>query len=376
MLRIGSVAALAVALGGCGGTLGSALVTPAGSTSDYFVACLKQNGFIPGKQDLSLALIQSNLTSGLLAPRDKPTDSTADFSAAAEAARVRDRMSKPGMVNKYLDCYIAPVDQADIEGRLLRGHIVLTLLAQFGSASLAAKERATKPDDAIAMQGHIRRAQFHLLSASPSGLRGIYGLSDPKLLPNSSAATASLAQLTKEDLPNFHTARRVSAVFEVGLDIARVDGRYIASLAGSVFDIVSGAVSSGGLNPAVFSKLRDLMGGVAEGMKLAAQNQWYGSALIADAELSILVNQTPPTIPPGDPYYRDVSRAWAYWQRRLNVACDGLSMLAGEKKTTCLPAAGDMADFIEEEFGPDHPFLKPLRDKAKDVAAKKADAIK
>lgn len=118
------------------------------------------------------------------------------------------------------------------------------------------------------------------------------------------------------------------------------------------------------------------MGGVAEGMKLAAQNQWYGSALIADAELSILVNQTPPTIPPGDPYYRDVSRAWAYWQRRLNVACDGLSMLAGEKKTTCLPAAGDMADFIEEEFGPDHPFLKPLRDKAKDVAAKKADAIK
>ncbi len=368
MLRIGLMASLALLLGACGATLGSTLLLPPGSTKSYFATCLKDNEFIPSVDGLSVVAVQQRLTSGLLYPRD---------GQSPEA-----RLVKKGYVNLYLDCYLAPVDLTDIEGRLLRGHIVLTLLAQYGAASLSAKERVSKPDDAIAMQGHIRRSQFHLLSASPSGLRTIYGLDDKDsdgksfFVPSATAATATKATgvMSLENLPNFHNARRVAAVFDVGLDIARVDGRYVASLAGSVFDIVSGAVSTGGLNPALISKVQDLMGGVAQGMQLAALNQWYGPAFIADAELSILSNPSAVVETVGQFRYRDVGKSWFYWQRRLNTACDGLSMLAGEKKTTCLPTAGEMADFIEEEYGVEHPFVAPLRNKARDIAIRKAKA--
>jgi hypothetical protein len=366
MLRFAIVASLTLLLGACGATLGSALLLPPGSTTEYFAKCLKANGFIDSETGASLSSVQQKLTSGLLYPRDGTSPA--------------DRMLKKGWVNLYLDCYLAPVEQTDIEGRLLRGHIVLTLLAQYGSASLVMKDRASKPDDAIAMQGHIRRAQFQLLSVSPAGLRGVYGLDGKAedgslLIPDRTATMARTTKLISEDLPNFHNARRVAAVFDVGLDIMRVDGRYIASLAGSVFDIVSGTIATGGLNPGTVSKLQDLMGGVAQGMQLAALNQWYGSAFIADAELSILVSQNPPSAS-NLPYYRDVSRSWFYWQKRLDAACDGLNKLAGEKKTTCLPTAGEMADFIEAEFGADHGFIKPLRIKAKDEAARKAAATK
>jgi hypothetical protein len=370
MLRIGLVASLALLLGACGATIGSTLLLPPGSTSEYFVGCLKKNGFIPSQEELSLSAIQKRLTSGLLYPRDG-------------SKSPQQRFLEKGYVNLYLDCYLAEVDTRDVEGRLLRGHIVLTLLAQYGSASLVAKERVSKPDDAIAMQGHIRRAQFHLLSASPSGLRATYGLDKtdadgkPLLAPGDArTATKATAELSAGDLPNFHSARRVAAVFDVGLDLARVDGRYIASLAGSVFDIVSGAISSGGLSLASVSKLQDLMAGVAQGMQLAALNQWYGPAFLLDAELAIPSgSSSTPIATVGEFYYREVGRTWLYWQRRLTVACDGLSVLAGEKKTTCLPTAGEMADFLEEEYG-DHPFVSPLRNKAKDDAIRKAKAGK
>jgi hypothetical protein len=161
----------------------------------------------------------------------------------------------------------------------------------------------------------------------------------------------------------------VAAVFDVGLDIARVDGRYIASLAGSVFDIVSGAVSSGGLSLTSVSKLQELMAGVAQGMQLAALNQWYGPAFMLDAELAILVNPAQSTAVPGYPY---MGKSWIYWQRRLNAACEALGALAGEKKAPCQPTAAEIADFIEAGGGSDHPFLLALRNKAKDEAIRKA----
>ncbi|HZP98302.1 MAG TPA: hypothetical protein VFB13_02110 [Reyranella sp.] len=378
MIKVAYAALASLFLCACGATIAGELMVPAGTPLDDFRKCLKANGFMAQNEELSFGLIQSRLTTGIIPRRyvSENVEAAEYFSKEAEASRVMARLMIKGEVSKYLDCYLsAPVDMADIEGRLLRGHVVLTLLAEYGQASLIAKNRISKPDDAIAMMGHIKRAQFYLLSASPYGLRAVYFRGND---PNGAAymTDAVLAAnarkiglMALQDLPNFHNAQRVAAVFDVGLDIAKVDGRYVTDMVGSAFDIVSGAVASGGFSLAAAApKLQEIMKGVTAGLQLVAANMWYGPPLIDDAALTLLSDPGPAS---AVPYYRETGTGWIYWQRRLSASCDALQTLAGDKKTACLPTVSEMADFIQVEM-PDHPLLQTLRNKIKDDAIKKA----
>lgn len=352
--RLAGIVAAAMLLAGCGSTIFTELVRPPGKDRTYFQTCLRNNGFLPG--DFSVAAVAQRLREGVIYPEVWPdaTPANAPFGVADERMLIGELSARPGYVNLFLDCYVAKVDQANIEGRLLRGHILTTLLAQYASASLIAKEKATKSDDAATIMAHIRRAEILLISLSPEALTAIYGLK------RDTAGDARLHDMTLRLMPNFRNAQRVAAVFDIGIDIARVDGRFVAGAAGNLFDVVSGAVSGGPFNPALAPKVNELFAAAVAGLQLAAQSELYGGAFIRDAQLSLLDVALPLRGPPPE---NPVGEVWQAWLARINAACDSLRGAAGDNNLPCQPSTIDMVNFLKREY-PTHPYLPALKDKA------------
>jgi hypothetical protein len=232
------------------------------------------------------------------------------------------------------------------------------LLAQYAAASVMAKESATMPTDAATIIFHIRRASIHLLSASPQGLEATYLQSKPGP-PQFNAETAkALGSYLELDLQNFRNAQRVAAVFDIGTDIAKIDGRYVANTAGTIFDVVSTTVATGGFNPSVVPKLQSLLAASVAGLTLAAQSQWYGSAFIRDAQESLLTKRSPAN--QLDP---SVIVLWRAWQARINAACESLKVAADTRLKPCEPTAAEIIDYLKREY-PDHPYLPALKARA------------
>ena len=77
---------------------------------------------------------------------------------------------------------------------------------------------------------------------------------------------AKLFDMTVRLMPNFRNAQRVAAVFDIGVDIARVDGRFVAGTAGNLFEVISGAASGGLFNPSLAPKLNELFVAAVAGL--------------------------------------------------------------------------------------------------------------
>lgn len=357
MYKLVVVVAAGLALAGCGGTIFSLAVDPPGKTRDYFLKCLQSNRFLPDSANkASASEVAARLTEGIVPTQYAPASNTG-YTIEAETGEIEALRRQPGYVNRFLDCYVAPVRATDLKGRLLRGQIVAALLAQYASATLIAKERATKPDDAATIIFHIRRAALHLMSVSPEALESLYLLRKEDIPLKSRpgpAAARDLAALVRLSLPNFHNAQRTAAVFDIGTDIARIDGRFVTNTAGTIFDVVSTTAVSGGFNPSVVPKLQGLVEAAVAGLSLAAQSQWYGSAFIRDAQESLLVDMSDT---------RNIGLLWLAWQSRINAACESLKAVTDTRAKPCEPTAIEMADYIKREY-PGHPYLDALQERA------------
>jgi hypothetical protein len=349
----------AFALTACGSTLITQLATPPGKAitpHSYLVECLRSNHFLGPAEGDQISAIASRLMQGVV-PLQVWQET--DNQLASETTQIDQLRGQPGYVNLFLDCYIAPVAQDQTSKRLLRGHIVTTLLAQYASASLIAKERAAKPDDAAQIIFHVRRASIHLMTVSPDALEAMYGLKSTKqdervALQGKIPADArrQLATMMLFDLPNFRNAQRVAAVFDIGVDIARVDGRAALQTAGTIFDVVSTTVATGGFNPSVVPKLQGLLESAVAGLSLTAQSAWYGSAFMRDGQEALLIHMRS-----GD---ENMGPLWMAWQARINAACDSLKAVADTRLKPCEPTAADMVEYLKREF-PDHPYLPALK---------------
>lgn len=83
-------------------------------------------------------------------------------------------------VNRYLDCYIAPVGtdvfgsgsaaaedgDYDMEGRLLRAHLLLTMIASYGAELVSTGSGKRAPGHAARLLGHVRDAEMSLRMVS------------------------------------------------------------------------------------------------------------------------------------------------------------------------------------------------------------------
>jgi len=368
MLRAVVAVGIALTVAACGSNIFSLTVDPPGKTPGYFAECLRDNHFLDGSPgSFKPSVVAARLAEGVVlrqswpdgvsvsAPKSQP-----NMTFVTEASQIGTIASThPGYVHLFLDCYIAHVDQSDHAGRLLRGQIMTALLAQYAAASVMAKESATMPNDAATIIFHIRRASIHLLSASPQGLEATYSLrSKAGSLQFDAEAAQALASYLELDLQNFRNAQRVAAVFDIGTDIAKIDGRYVANTAGTIFDVVSTTVATGGLNPSAIPKLQSLLAASVAGLTLAAQSQWYGSAFIRDAQESLLIKRSPAN--QLDPR---VIVLWRAWQARINAACESLKVAADTRLKPCEPTAAEIIDYLKREY-PDHPYLPVLKARA------------
>src|SRR5258708_38980262 len=145
-----ATAILAFAMCGCAATSGDL----AGTTSKTTCANVKTNNGRNVTDDKGAPhqdLINALLT-GLVADPSAPA---ADGSSAAEDP-----------FDKLLDCYVGPVKAADVEQRLLRGHIVVTMLAIYGRYTVNLRRYTGVEDDASTILKSISAAELQLSKSS------------------------------------------------------------------------------------------------------------------------------------------------------------------------------------------------------------------
>lgn len=158
---------LGLALSGCG-TL--SVLHPPGRDMSRYDSCLSAIDFGSGTTNLPPHEVEARLASAIARGTAITTDQSANgiWPAAPPSVAMADdlRRSEHTPFQQFLDCYVGPVDPIDYETRLLRGHIALSMIAQYSASVIdnsAASKKKQYASDAIGM---ITAAELALRSAS------------------------------------------------------------------------------------------------------------------------------------------------------------------------------------------------------------------
>lgn len=284
-------------------------------------------------------------------------------------------------LSRFLDCYVAPVGVADagaapdamapaglheygdedVEGRLLRGHILLALLAQYGTQLIVTYPSKRQVAQAELLLGHIKDAETSLRRASvvmdeerrakAAAIPGLLAAADAAgnaidLAPAAAtpaapaaAEPAAIRTLTIADLRGRVQAElgwteyttRVLRIFQVGVDIQRIDTQQTLDRFSNLIAAFSGPV--GGFK----SILKDGMAGIVTVQKV----KLYGGAYLRDARGTLAVARATTRRADGSWTYdvQALSQGWELWDREIVRACQVLATV-GKKdpaSAVCIP---------------------------------------
>lgn len=263
-------------------------------------------------------------------------------------------------LNRFLDCYVAPVDDDDVEGRLLRAHILLALLTQFGKELIVSHASSKQVTQAELLLGHVVDAEKALRDASvimTPATRQAIGKSDAgavklleadkttaltetdgKLFLKNGGATYNGAlgyvTLTHDDAQPFlrwkEYATRLLRVFQVGVDDERIDAQQTLDRASNLIAAFSGPPT--GFLPI----LKDGLAGVISVQK----TRLYGDAYLRDARETRLVAVSALDASKADEVTYKVPEydaAWKRWDKELTDACTVLATIAKKENVSCVP---------------------------------------
>ena len=328
----------------------------------------------------------------LSTPRPFPPPASADGAAPPDgggAPSPGDPRARDWRLNRFLDCYVAPVGleppppaaggdptdtvvredgDDDLEGRLLRGHIVLTLLAQYGTELVISHPGRRQVAQAELLLGHVRDAELALRGASfvmdaearkaagdlltatasggvPAALKDgkAYAAVAGRIVVDASGSPrpVALEALAVRDVRGSAQPRlgwtgyttRLLRVLQVGVDIERIDAAQSLDRAAN---LVSAFAGHGGFGPI----LKDGLAGVAAVQKIRI----YGDAYLRDARETLKVVRVGTS--------RDAAGAWTYpvptitagwtlWDREMERSCQVLAVIAKKEPATgvCIPGA-------------------------------------
>lgn len=294
------------------------------------------------------------------------------------AAGVPSRLDVP--VNRYLDCYLAPVgrdEQApstgdyDLEGRLLRAHILLAMLTSFGAELVTSTPSKRQAEEATRLLSHVREAELAVRSASPvmnADLRRalIVGrartaevaLVEPEGVDPGSdqVATLILPADRAGALPMLRWqgyVTRLLRVFQIGVDIQIVGARQSLDRLTNIVTAFSTPT------PGAF---KSVLGDAVKGLATVQRVQLYGTAMRLDAAETLAAHRLDATTEPTDAdaatvrqWRYDVQRAsfrWELWDARLERGCARLAAVANVAETSCLPRAEQMKAVVQVELPP------------------------
>lgn len=290
-------------------------------------------------------------------------------------------------VNRYLDCYLAPVGRDeqtpstgdfDLEGRLLRAHVLLTMLTAFAAELVTSTPSKRQAEEATRLLSHVREAELALRSASPvmnADLRRLL-VKPPAGLALRLAAVAAVEPADAD--PVSDQARtlvlpadragalpilrwqgyvtRLLRVFQIGVDIQVVDAR-------QSLDRLTNIVTAFSVpTPGAFDAVLD---DAVKGLATVQRVQLYGTAMRLDAAETLAMHRIEATTQPPDAtaatvqmWRYDIPRVtlrWGLWDARLERSCARLAAVANVAEASCLPRAGQMAAALEAELPPVSP---------------------
>jgi hypothetical protein len=269
-------------------------------------------------------------------------------------------------LNRFLDCYVAPVDDDDVEGRLLRAHILLVLLTQFGKELIVSHASSKQVTQAELLLGHVVDAEKALRDASvimtpathqafgqnDAGVVNLLGAdkttqlteADGKLFLKSGGAAYSgaLGYVTVRSDDGQPVLRwkeyvtRLLRVFQVGIDDERNDAQQSLDRASNLIAAFSGPPS--GFLP--ISK--DGLAGVVSVQK----TRLYGDAYLRDSRETRFVAVDALDASKTGEWTYNVSQydaAWKRWDKELTDACTVLATIAKKDNVSCLPKPASTA---------------------------------
>lgn len=315
------VALLCLSLAGCT-TLGSGIaINPPGIARNAFRECLLDRGFYPSPAPSHDALLAqsagtfvigatANIADGLMPTLAYTPGSNSPYTTAAHDWRL----------NRFLDCYVGPVEDEDSEGRLLRAHILLVLMAKFGAELVLSHTSGRQVAQAERLLGHVADAELALRSASRI-------MADPAASRQLIVADSAGAMQT--DLRWRAYASRLLRVFQVGVDDERIDAQQSIDRAGNL------VAAFGGSSPDFSLLLRDgLAGAIAvQGIRL------YGDAYLRDARETLAMTRRVTTTDGGNFTYdvATIRQGWKVWDDELAATCATLATIARKDDPGCLP---------------------------------------
>jgi hypothetical protein len=259
---------------------------------------------------------QVSVTDGAGNPHADLVDSLIKGLAVNPSAAGTDAAFRQNPFDKFLDCYVGPVDAADLEQRLLRGHVVVTMLAMYGSYNISLRRYNGIEDDATTILRSGEAAEV-ALSASSAVVR---------------RAAGDSGDAPKSVLPTVDRVDRVVDLLQLAIDIERPSLARTRDIALNLVAAVAGSPGAA----------RELVGAALTGIKKATVLEIYGHALRNDAIRFLSDVKGRGTVDIAD---------WEGWDRYLFEACKPIANIA-RSPNRCVPSAGVMRDLLMVERPP------------------------
>jgi hypothetical protein len=242
--------------------------------------------------------------------------------AGVTADPSRDLDRGPNPFDAFLDCYVGEVDPGDSEKRLLRGHVLVTMLTMYGDFNLDHRSYANLEDDAALIIQGIENAELNLGAGSRLMVQAALG---PTAEP-------------ERVLTSYGRVSRVADVLQVAINVERPSQvralgtlRNVAAAVG--LGAAAGVAGGAGLGDLVLDGLR--------GIRKAAILEVYGGALRNDAR-RFLRNLEGRAVTLDD---------WQAWDRWLDRACASIAA-RGDVTNRCVPSAQAMASYLDTGMPP------------------------
>lgn len=268
-------------------------------------------------------------------------------------------------VNRYLDCYIGPVGHEpasdannpgllasndgddDIEGRLLRAHILLALTASYGAELLSSRPAANLATRAEQLLTHVRAAEAAIRSASPVMNPAQRDLPMGKVDAKAETITVP-AEPTTEAQPVLRwraNVVRILRVFQVAGDVEMIDAQQSLDRAKNLI-----AAFNQPSNLVFMGILKDAVKGLGTVMKV----RLMGDGMLRDARETLAVHRrTTLGAIGGDFTYSFAdsngqgSYLWKLWDGELARACTVIASAAKQEDVQCVPDEAAMAKLVE-----------------------------
>lgn len=232
---------------------------------------------------------------------------------------------------------------ADFDGerRLLRSHVVVTLLAQLGAHTVTRTDYVGREEDAARLIGLIRAVEANVVAASPTMLNE---------LGHGALLSQYFENPPKEPLlKGFETARRVRDILAVGAAVEEINIGLTVGRVGRAMGLVTNTLASG----VTLGAVKDTVSALFRGSRDALEVGFFKGAFLYDGRETLSADAlcASGTCGAADRSKlalngKAFAKVWTAWSLRLEAACKDLASVSQLASASCLPGEADIKNAL------------------------------